>query len=98
MGGRNSKEKSKVGNDNPENNNEEDFISFLDAASDGNFEDRKSGKGVKDIYRDPKKTNLLRQQLLLFQDPEQNTALHFAARNGSAEIVEYLIEQAQEQG
>ena len=97
MGARNSKEKSKV-NDVPENKDEDDFISFLDAASDGNFHDPESKKGVRDIYEDRNKTNLLRQQLLLFQDGDQNTALHFAARNGSAEIVVYLIEKASEQG
>ena len=59
MGARNSKEKSKV-NDIPENN-DDDFISFLDAASDGNFTDPESLKGVKDIYEDRNKTNLLRQ-------------------------------------
>ena len=56
MGARNSKEKSKVTNDVPESN-EDDFISFLDAASDGNFDDK---KGVMEIYEDEKKTNLLR--------------------------------------
>jgi hypothetical protein len=62
MGGRSSKVKRNE--DAAGDSNEDDFISFLDAASDGNFTDSESGKGVKEIYE--RSSNILGQQLLLF--------------------------------
>ena len=60
------------------------FITFLDAASDGNCE------GLEELYAAA--TPDFQRQLLAFQDGDGNTALHFAARNGSADIVQYLVE------
>ena len=36
--------------------------------------------------------------MLAFQDGDGNTALHFAARNGSADIVQYLVTAADQLG
>ena len=66
------------------------FITFLDAASDGNCE------GLQKLYEAAGRE--LQRQLLAFQDGDGNTALHFAAKNGSADIVQYLVEQAREHG
>ena len=62
MGGRSSKVKRTE--DAAGDSNEDDFISFLDAASDGNFTDPVEKKGVKEIYE--RSSNILGQQLLLF--------------------------------
>ena len=35
--------------------------------------------------------------MLAFQDGDGNTVLHFAAKNGFADIVEYLVKKAKEQ-
>ena len=54
------------------------FITFLDAASDGNCE------GLQELYEASSRD--FQRQLLAFQDGDGNTALHFAAKNGSADI------------
>ena len=54
------------------------FITFLDAASDGNCE------GLQELYEASGRE--FQRQLLAFQDGDGNTALHFAAKNGSADI------------
>ena len=59
MGGRNSKIKEKE----PEDDTQDAFISFLDAASDGNFD------VVQKIYEESKSPNQ-KLQLLLFQDQD----------------------------
>ena len=73
MGGRNSKIKENTA---AEDETQDAFISFLDAASDGNFD------VIEKIYEESKSPQQ-KLQLLLFQDQDQNMALHFAARNGS---------------
>ena len=60
------------------------FITFLDAASDGNC------PGLAELYEGAGRE--LQRQLLAFQDGDGDTALHFGARNGSADIVQYLVE------
>ena len=65
-------------------------VTFLDAASDGNCE------GLKELYEavGPEAQG----RLLEAADGDGNTALHFAARKGSADIVRYLVEAAGEGG
>ena len=64
------------------------IVSFLDAVRDGNDE------GVSSIYEAADKK--FKQKLLLCHDNQQNTALHLACRRGHADIVKYLVEQAEE--
>ena len=53
----------------------DEYITFLDAASDGNAQE------LKRIYNSVDR--VLRSKLLLFQDGDENTALHFGARSGN---------------
>lgn len=57
---------------------------FMDDANDGDPDD------LKEIYEDPKQD---KKTLLTFQNSAGSTALHLAANNGHAEIVEYLVEK-----
>ena len=70
-----------------EEEEDEIYVSFLDAASDGNKD------GLQQIYEQADKD--LRKKLLEFQDRDGNTALHFGSRKGHEEVVIYIIEQAE---
>jgi hypothetical protein len=68
----------------PMDSDEEDiYIVFLDAASDGNLE------GIKEQWRDY--SRWYGKKMLLFTDGDKNTALHLTAMFGHYEIVVFLL-------
>jgi len=53
---------------------------FLDAASDSNF------RQLKFTYMESSNTDSIKREMLVFEDSDENTALHFGAKNGNVRI------------
>lgn len=77
--------------DEQEVNIDDRLILFLDAASDSNFEN------LKTTYE---KCGSSTEQVLLLthRDGDDNTALHFGAKNGNFQICHYLITELKSHG
>jgi len=56
------------------------LIVFLDAASDSNFRE------LKTTFLEPSNTDSIKKEMLVFEDGDANTALHFGAKNGNVRI------------
>ena len=86
--------------------NNDIFIVFLDAASDGDFSALKrefeKAKIIQCEEDDPMDKRMLaenqaqklQKNLLVFADGDGNTALHFGCKNGIKEICEYIVQEA----
>ena len=66
---------------------DDNFILFLDAASDSNFE------ALKSIYVGIS-TDAVKTKTLTFYDSDFNTALHFGAKNGNVQICSFIVTEA----
>ena len=72
-------------------NTSDKSIVFLDAASDGNY------KKLVEVYSELKHENN-KKKMLFYNDGDQNTALHFGAKNGNARICRFIVEEAERLG
>lgn len=60
---------------------------FMDSANDDELEN------IIDIYESESIDHSFREKLLTYTNKKKSTALHLAANNGNADVVEYLVDK-----